>query len=203
VVHANAALTPRARLRLARLIVDDGWSVATAARYFHVSWPTAKRWADRYAAMGEAGMLDRPSRPHTMPTKTPEPVVRKIVHLRWKQRLSPIEIGAKLDMPASTVHAVLHEALGIARPCGAVGLVDAVGDELSAAGVPGTTTRYGVDALTPSELPIARLAAGGASDRQIAQELYLTVKTIEMHLSSVYRKLGVSARTQLSGALPG
>jgi transposase InsO family protein len=107
VSHANAALTPRARLRLARLIVDDGWPIATAARYFHVSWPTAKRWADRYAAMGEAGMVDRPSRPHTVPTKTPEPVVRKIVHLRWKQRLSPLEIGAKLDMPASTVHAVL------------------------------------------------------------------------------------------------
>jgi hypothetical protein len=43
----------------------------------------------------------------TMPTRTPEPLVRKIVHLRWKQRLSPIEIGAKLNMPASTVHAVL------------------------------------------------------------------------------------------------
>ena len=49
--HANAALTPRARLRLARLIVEEGWPVALAARRYDVSWPTAKRWAARYAAM--------------------------------------------------------------------------------------------------------------------------------------------------------
>ena len=53
--HANAALTPRARLRLARLIVDEGWPVATAARHFHVSWPTAHRWSQRYAVMGAVG----------------------------------------------------------------------------------------------------------------------------------------------------
>jgi transposase InsO family protein len=107
VSHANAALTPRARLRLARLIVDDGWPVARAAERYDVAWPTAKRWADRYAAMGQAGMTDRSSRPHRVANRTPRHQVRKIVHLRWKQRLSPIEIGARLGMPASTVHAVL------------------------------------------------------------------------------------------------
>ncbi|SDS52775.1 IS481 family transposase [Microterricola viridarii] len=105
--HANAALTPRHRLRLARLIVDDGWPVAHAATHFNVSWPTARRWADRYAALGRDGMQDRSSRPHRSPTKTPPDVVRKIVHLRWKQRLGPIAIAAKLGLPASTVHAVL------------------------------------------------------------------------------------------------
>ena len=59
--HANAALTPRARLRLARLIVEEGWPVALAARRYDVSWPTAKRWAARYAAMGADGMADRSS----------------------------------------------------------------------------------------------------------------------------------------------
>ncbi len=54
--HANAALTPRARLRLARLIVEDGWPIARAAERFQVSWPTAKRWAERYRQAGEAGM---------------------------------------------------------------------------------------------------------------------------------------------------
>jgi transposase InsO family protein len=107
VSHANAALTPRARLRLARLIVDDGWPVARAAERYDVSWPTAKRWADRYAAMGRAGMEDRSSRPHRVANRTPPQRVRKIVHLRFKQRLSPVEIGARLAMPASTVHAVL------------------------------------------------------------------------------------------------
>ena len=105
--HADAALTPRARLRLAVLIVDHGWPVARAAERYDVSWPTAKRWADRYRRAGAAGMTDRSSRPHRVANRTPAPMVRKIVHLRWKQRLSPLEIGARLDLAPSTVHAVL------------------------------------------------------------------------------------------------
>lgn len=105
--HANAALTPIQRLRIGKLIIDEGWPVVHAAVFFHVSWPTAKRWADRYAAMGRDGMQDRTSRPHHSPTKTPPALVRKVVHLRWKKRLGPVGIGARLGMPASTVHAVL------------------------------------------------------------------------------------------------
>jgi transposase InsO family protein len=92
---------------MARLIVDQEWPVARAAERYDVSWPTADRWAKRYREFGEAGMGDRSSRPHHSPTRTPAPVVRKLVHLRWKQRLGPVAIGAKLSMPSSTVHAVL------------------------------------------------------------------------------------------------
>ena len=106
-VHANAVLTPRGRLLLARLIVDEGWPVVRAAEHFHVSWPTAKRWATRYLAMGAAGMNDRSSRPHHSPNRTPQVLVRKIVHLRWRHRLSPLAIASRLSMSASTVHAVL------------------------------------------------------------------------------------------------
>ena len=67
--HANAARTPRQRLRVARLIVDDGWPVSQAAKTFNCSWPTANRWAERYAAMSEAGTQDRPSRPHRIPNR--------------------------------------------------------------------------------------------------------------------------------------
>jgi transposase InsO family protein len=105
--HANAALTPRARLRLAQLVIDHGWSHARAAERYDVSWRTAKKWADRYEVEGRAGMVDRSSRPHHQPNRTPRPVVRRIVHLRWKQRLGPIQIGDRLGVPASTVHAVL------------------------------------------------------------------------------------------------
>lgn len=106
-VHANAVLTPRGRLLLARLIVDEGWPIVRAAEHFHVSWPTAKRWATRYAEMGAAGMGDRSSRPHRSPNRTPQPVLRRIVDLRWRHRLSPLAIASRLSMPASTVHAVL------------------------------------------------------------------------------------------------
>lgn len=60
--HANAALTPRARLRLARLIVDDGWPPSVAAKMFMVSTVTARKWAARFRAEGVSGMQDR-SRP--------------------------------------------------------------------------------------------------------------------------------------------
>jgi transposase InsO family protein len=105
--HANAALTPLARLRMARLVVDQGWGVARAAERFNVSWKTAKKWSDRYRIDGSAGMLDRSSSPRQQPNRTPAPLVRKIVHLRWKQRLGPVEIGDRLGVASSTVHAVL------------------------------------------------------------------------------------------------
>ncbi len=108
--HANAALTPRHRLRLARLVVDEGWTVAAAARFFRVSWPTADRWASRYAAMGEAGMQDRSSRPHHSPMKTPRPLVKRIIALRWRKRMGAVEIAGQLRVSASTVHSVLVRA---------------------------------------------------------------------------------------------
>jgi transposase InsO family protein len=108
VSHANAALTPRARLRLARLVIDDGWPIAQAAELFQVAWPTAKRWADRYRDHGPASMHDRSSRPHHQPNRTPAHLVRRIVSLRRRKRLGPIGIGDQLGLASSTVHAVLR-----------------------------------------------------------------------------------------------
>ena len=105
--HANAALTPRARLRLARLIVDDGWPPAVAAKMFMVSPVTARKWAVRYRVEAPVGMADRSSRPRSMPTKTPASVVKRIVKIRWRRRLGPVQIAGELGMPASTVHTVL------------------------------------------------------------------------------------------------
>lgn len=105
--HANAALTPRARLRLARLIVDDGWPPSVAAKLFMVSTVTARKWAARFRAEGISGMQDRSSRPRSMPTKTALPVVKQIVKARWRRRLGPVQIAGELGMAPSTVHAVL------------------------------------------------------------------------------------------------
>lgn len=52
-------------------------------------------------------MRDRSSRPQRSANRTPQAVVRRIVHLRWKKRLGSVAIGGMLQMPASTVHAVL------------------------------------------------------------------------------------------------
>lgn len=105
--HANAMLTPKARLKLARLVVDKRWTITEAAKLFMVSWPTAKRWVARYLASGPDGMGDRSSRPHLSPRRTPPRLVKRIVALRWRKRLGPVQIAGRLGIAASTVHAVL------------------------------------------------------------------------------------------------
>jgi transposase InsO family protein len=107
VSHANALLTPRTRLRLARLVVESGWTYSAAGKMFMVSPRTAAKWADRYRREGPGGMVDRSSRPRRSPNKTPEKLKREIVRLRWRRRLGPVQIAGQLGVPASTVHAVL------------------------------------------------------------------------------------------------
>jgi class 3 adenylate cyclase/DNA-binding CsgD family transcriptional regulator len=96
----------------------------------------------------------------------------------------------------------LREALELARRCGATLLAERAHEELVAAGGrPRRLAFTGVDALTPSERRIADMAAEGLSNREIAQALFVTLRTVEMHLSNAFRKLGISARTQLAAAL--
>jgi DNA-binding NarL/FixJ family response regulator len=75
-------------------------------------------------------------------------------------------------------------------------------EELRAAGAsPRDVIRSGVDELTASERRVARMAADGMSNKQIAQALFVTVKTVETQLHRSYQKLDVSSRAQLASAL--
>ena len=103
--HANAALTLRHRLKVAQLVVDQGYPISEVAARFQVSWPTVKRWAVRYAA-GEP-MSDRSSRPHHQPAATSARVVRRVLELRWRKRLGPVQLAARCGIAASTVHTIL------------------------------------------------------------------------------------------------
>ena len=103
--HANAALTVRHRLKVAQLVVEQGYPISEVAARFQVSWPTVKRWAVRYAA-GEP-MSDRSSRPHHQPATTPAAVVRRVLELRWRKRLGPLQVAARTGVAASTVHKIL------------------------------------------------------------------------------------------------
>jgi transposase InsO family protein len=105
--HANAILSPTGRLRLARLVVDQGWSYARAAERFSVSPSTARRWASRYRQWGPDGMVDRSSRPHHCPHQLPPRVERRIVGLRVARRWGPARIAYHLGLNPSTVHKVL------------------------------------------------------------------------------------------------
>jgi DNA-binding CsgD family transcriptional regulator len=68
---------------------------------------------------------------------------------------------------------------------------------------PRRMVRTGVDALTPSELRVARMAATGMTNREIAQALFVTARTVETHLTHAYPKLGIVSRERLGAALAG
>ena len=106
--HANATLTPAGRLRLAKLVVDHGWTYPRAAERFSVSTTTVRRWALRYRESGKEGMVDRSSRPHNCPNRLPQRTERRIVNLRVTRRWGPARIGYHLDLNPSTVHQVLR-----------------------------------------------------------------------------------------------
>ncbi len=96
----------------------------------------------------------------------------------------------------------LRRALELAVACAATGLAEHVRTELYAAGArPRTDARSGAAALTASERRVADLASGGVTNRDIAQTLYVTPKTVEVHLSNAYRKLGIRSRRELGAAL--
>lgn len=106
--HANAALTPRHRLKVARLVVDEGWPISEIAARFQVSWPTVKRWVDRYLS-GES-MQDRSSRPKNSPTKTSLAVTKRCISLRMRLREGPVQLAVRVGVAPSTVHRILRSA---------------------------------------------------------------------------------------------
>jgi DNA-binding NarL/FixJ family response regulator len=114
------------------------------------------------------------------------------------------ELGAALHRANRRTDArqQLSEALELATLCGAAPLAARAETELRATGArPRRIALRGVDSLTPSERRIAELAAEGPTNREIAQTLFVTPRTVEVHLTNVYRKLGIGARLQLATAL--
>ncbi|HEX3609963.1 MAG TPA: AAA family ATPase [Solirubrobacterales bacterium] len=96
----------------------------------------------------------------------------------------------------------LREALDLAHRCGATPLEERARTELAATGArPRKAVISGVESLTPSELRIARMAAEGMTNREIAQALTVTAKTVETHLRHVFQKLDIARRTELPDAL--
>jgi DNA-binding CsgD family transcriptional regulator len=126
---------------------------------------------------------------------------------------SPLELArARCDYGAALrragrrvqARAELERALDLAHHCGARRIANQARAELIAAGAkPRRDAITGRDALTVGELRVARLAADGLTNREIAQALFITTKTAKGHLSHVYRKLEITRRGQLATALTG
>jgi len=115
-----------------------------------------------------------------------------------------VELGAALRRANQRTEARerLRKGVDLARRVGAFGLAARANAEIAATGArPRKVLQTGLDALTASERRVAQLAADGMSNQEIAQTLFVTIKTVEVHLSHAYRKLEISSRAQLDTAL--
>jgi ATP/maltotriose-dependent transcriptional regulator MalT len=125
---------------------------------------------------------------------------------RLEHARAQVELGAALRRRGRRTDArgPLRAGLDIARALGAVALAQRAHDELAASGARLRKMLVGgVEGLTPSELRVAELAADGASNVEIAQSLFVTIKTVETHLGRTYRKLSIAGRRDLARALRG
>jgi DNA-binding NarL/FixJ family response regulator len=123
---------------------------------------------------------------------------------RLEQAHALVELGAALRRAKhrSESREPLLAGLDLAHRCGARPLEERARTELAASGArPRTAVLSGVESLTPSELRVARLVADGHTNREVAQELFVTVKTVETQLGATYRKLDISGRGDLPAAL--
>jgi DNA-binding CsgD family transcriptional regulator len=98
--------------------------------------------------------------------------------------------------------AALRQGLDLAHRCGASALAAQAHSELLATGArPRRFRQSGVEALTASEHQVATMAAAGRTNREIAQALFVTQRTVEIHLTNAYRKLAIAGRSELAAAL--
>jgi DNA-binding CsgD family transcriptional regulator/Flp pilus assembly protein TadD len=115
-----------------------------------------------------------------------------------------VELGAALRRAneRSEARELLRRGLDLAVRSGSQPLVDQAQTELAATGArPRKLVLSGAESLTPSERRVAEMAAENMTNKEIAQALFVTTKTVEVHLSNVYRKLGIGSRAQLGDAL--
>jgi DNA-binding CsgD family transcriptional regulator len=130
-------------------------------------------------------------------TLRPSPAPLEIAETQFELGRSLLRSGQRTE-----ARQVLAEALDGATRRGAAALIEHITTDLRVAGArPRRTSVTGVDALTPAERRTADMAASGLSNREVAQALFLSVRTVENTLRRVYKKLAISSRAHLPAAL--
>ncbi|RKQ90754.1 regulatory LuxR family protein [Solirubrobacter pauli] len=219
-VETPALREARARLALAEgafeQVLDDvsGGPVAALALAHLGRRAEAAAVADAALAAAErfGAALPIAAALHARAVAEPDPALRATIcerglmfagHGLEAVRLR-LELGAALAYLGSRVEArdALRPALADADAAGAVPLAQRARRELVATGLrPRQAALEGAEALTPRQRQICELAAVGKGNRAIAQELFLSIKTVETHLAAGYRKLGVNTRAELAAEL--
>ena len=202
---ANSALAPwRAEAALALRALGK---TAQARELIAEEVAVARRWGDPWLlgqALRAQALVGPPE--DRLAVLEEAVTVLRVSEARLELARTLLELGVALGdtgLPGPAREA-LREALELATECAAPAIAERARDALIAAGGrPRRAAASGPLALTPTERRVARIAAAGVPNREIAQTLFVTEKTIETHLASAYRKLGIRARGQLAGALSG
>jgi DNA-binding CsgD family transcriptional regulator len=163
-------------------------------------------WASGWGCRGALGVARRAAALAAVGKGRTERL-REAVETLAASSLRTEEARARLDLGIAQLRAgerrdgraTLEGALELALPIGARGTALAAAEELEIAGA--APRRLSFDELTASERRIAEHAAGGLTNREIAEQLFVTPKTVENHLTRVYGKLGISSRRELAAAL--
>jgi DNA-binding CsgD family transcriptional regulator/Tfp pilus assembly protein PilF len=190
------------RALLARVLARHGDDAAGASDLAarHLEW--AEAWG-RPCALGVAQRAAALAGPPGARAAALEDAVATLAasSLRTEEARARADLGVTLLRQGQRRdgRAQLETALEVALACGARGIARAASSELEVAGAP--ARRLAFDELTASERRVAQLAAGGATNRAIAEELFVTPKTVENHLTRVYAKLDIASRADLQAAL--
>ncbi len=192
----------RTRLALALADEDPAEALALAEEEHRLALAVESRRAEGIA-LRTLGVLSGGERRIGLLRESVASLRDSIAQLELARSLA--ELGATLRRAnrRSEAREHLREATDLAQRCGAERLEQRIQEELRIAGAkPRRRAISGVEALTPSERRVAEAAAAGASNREIAQNLFVSLRTVEMHLTNAYRKLGIGSRNEL-GALLG
>jgi transposase InsO family protein len=159
-LHGNAALSLNRRRVLCRRVLEQEWSLTSAAAAAEVSVRCARKWVGRYRLEGELGLLDRSSAPRSIPNRTSEERVAAIVALR-RLRFTGPEIAETLEMALSTVSGILTR-VGMGK-LGRIGLEPAVRYERER---PGELIHIDVKKLGRIQGSAGHRVTGRANDRR-------------------------------------
>lgn len=189
------------RALLARTISRTGYSEeADGLARDHLTWA---EWWGKPVALGIAQRASALAGPAELRTERLTEAVETLSGSAWKseEARARVELGISLlrSGKKTSGREELEAGLEVAMACGGRIAAERAADELEIAGA--APKRLAFDELTASERRVAEFAAGGKTNREIADELFVTPKTIENHLTRVYSKLGVGSRRDLESAL--
>jgi DNA-binding CsgD family transcriptional regulator len=153
-------------------------------------------------AAGQTALAGDPARAHALLEQSVSSLERAQAPLELARSLA--ELGAALRRAGRRADARAHlrRALDLAHRCGGERVAEQARAELLATGArPRRVLLTGPASLTASERRVAEMAAGGLSNREVAQALFVSLRTVETHLTHAFQKLGIESRAQLDGAL--